>query len=524
MIKFKIRNNYYRIIDGYNISESSREVKFSNIKIDFTNKTILDLPIKYQECQLVDVDNNNNINEIIFTGYVNNYILPKMKNKIEDRELEIELLTPLAIATLRTADAVGTYNLQSLIREIIQPLIDDGFILKELNIGNNQITVNYLTETIESALNKLSNKFNFWWYIDKNKNIYINDINYIFSKKEKLIYDDNNKISGLIDFIPSMESIDYCNTIDFTNVRLITKSNYIRDYTFDYSPEDSYYKINYYNPIFNKEYINSGEEIEFDIPFIINSERKGLSQTMDETYNTYFRLQKIVVSSGGAVNYETLVDLTYDENNQIIIPNNATISDSYSDEKEFVFVRDGFFKNLIVGMKYNGNNQISVGKVYSETGLMWAKIRINDNKEIEINKDKISNTGIIEKQINMNEQWKTFEEILESANSLIKNNVPNVENIKMVTDEEHNLNIGDIININKEEFFTEGKFIITDKNINYESNYEYWEFTLRNTNILESYIDLFRSSEKQQEEKSFNLITGDYSQDGIKETYEVEVL
>ena len=65
MVKLKILNSYYRIIDGYNISESSREVKFSNLKIEFTNKTIVDLPKKYQEVQLVDVDNNNNINEII---------------------------------------------------------------------------------------------------------------------------------------------------------------------------------------------------------------------------------------------------------------------------------------------------------------------------------------------------------------------------------------------------------------------------------------------------------------------------
>ena len=81
-----------------------------------------------------------------------------MKNKHEYRELEIDLLSPLAMATVRTVDAVGTYNLQPLIRELIQPLINDGFTLKEFNIGNNQITVNYLNETVESALNKLSNK------------------------------------------------------------------------------------------------------------------------------------------------------------------------------------------------------------------------------------------------------------------------------------------------------------------------------------------------------------------------------
>lgn len=522
MVRLKMKNNFYQIIDGYDINESSREVKFSTIKIDFTNKTIADLPLKYQECQLVDVDNNYNINKIIYTGYVNNYTLPKMKNMLEFRELEIDLLSPLAIATLRTADAVGTYNLQPLIREIIQPLIDDGFILKEFNISNNQITVNYLTETIESALNKLSNKFNFWWYIDRNKNIYINDINFIFNNPSKLVYDDNNTINGLIDFIPSMESIDYCNTLDFTNVRLITQSTFVRDY--DYSPSESYYKNNYYNPIFNKNYINSGEEIEFDIPFIINTNKRGQSQSINVIDNTYFKLEKIVVGSGGSVNYETLVNLTYDNENNVIIPNNAIISDGYSAEKEFVFVRDPFFKNLIVGMKYNGNSQISVGKVSSETGLMWAKIRINDDNEIEINKNIISLTGIIEKQFDMNEQWKTFDEMIEISSTLIRKNEPNVEIVKLKTDDENNLQIGDIVSINRNSFLTYGQFIITDKKIMYETNVETWIFTLRNTNILESYIDLFRAKEEETADNEFNLITGDYSKDGIKEVYEVDVL
>ena len=49
MVRLKILNSYYKVAGGYNISESSREVKFSNLKIEFTDKTILDLPLKYQE-------------------------------------------------------------------------------------------------------------------------------------------------------------------------------------------------------------------------------------------------------------------------------------------------------------------------------------------------------------------------------------------------------------------------------------------------------------------------------------------
>ena len=45
----KVKNNYFRVLDDYVVKSSSREVKFSSLKIDFTNKTIADLPLKYQQ-------------------------------------------------------------------------------------------------------------------------------------------------------------------------------------------------------------------------------------------------------------------------------------------------------------------------------------------------------------------------------------------------------------------------------------------------------------------------------------------
>ena len=517
MARLKIRDTYYRLIDGYNVEESSREVKFSNLTLDFTNKTIADLPLKYQECQLVDI--NDDSEEIIYTGYVNNFNLPSMKNKKEYRELELELLSPLAMATVRTTDVIGTYSLDSLIRMILVPLISDGFVLKEINVGSSYVSVNYQTETIESALNKLSNKFNIWWYIDKNKNIYVNSIGYIMARNPVFNYNENNKLEGLIDFTPSVNAVDYCNTIDFSNVRMYVVSQYTKRYRYNEQTElfDIPNVISSY-PLAQIDTINPGDEIEFDIPIDISEQKILQCYNMQHTFDKYaLYISKLVNNS-----FVEVLNLGLDNYNNLVVPNNVAIQDSYSEDKEFVLVRDSFFPNLIVGMKYNGTSTIDIGVMVSVSALAWVKLRILDNAEIKRNEGLISKTGIVEKQIDMNEQWKFYNELLEIANSYIKKNTPDVEEIKMKIDKNSNFNIGDTITIDRIEYFTKGTFIITDKQITYNNNVTSYVYTLRNTNILENYVDLFRASETEEtEEKQYILISSNYIEEKVIEKLEV---
>lgn len=516
MIRLKIANNYFKIIDGYQVNESSREVKFSSLKVDFTNKTITDLPFKYQECQLVELDDNYNITNVIYTGYVNNFTLPKMKNRNEYRELEIDLISPLGMTVLRTADAVGTYQLQDLIKRLIQPLIDDGYVLRALNVGNNQITVNYLNETIESSLNKLSNKFNFWWYIDKYKNIYINSIDYLMGLSPKLVYDDDNLINGLIDVIPSIDATDYCNTINFTNVRLYIESYFEIWNELDENniPITEYI---YYEPLFMKDTIRQGDKIEFAYPIVLNENAIGKVNLPKYSSNVMLR---ITTGSNGAI--QELLNINY-EDGKINIPANVSIEDNYNDDNTWVLVRDAFFKDLITGLQYNGTD-FNVFIVNSSVGLKWSKVKISNNVEINRNKNIISKTGIVEKQIDMNEQWKSYEELLNIANSYINANVSKVEQVKLNMDVDSNLEVGDTIKINKDYFLIDDTYIITDKTINFDNNVKTYSYTLRNTNILENYVDLFRATEQEeQQDKNVSLITSTYDEEGLKESYEVVV-
>ena len=148
------------VLDNYNIEKSSQEVTFNSITCDFTGYTQKELPEKYQEVKLVENG------DILFFGYVDDYTFKEMRETDVDAEIEISLLSPLKLATLRTVSVLGTYKIKKLISKVLQPLVDDGYEIEEVEIIDKTITVNYQLNTVEYCMNNLSNKFNFWWFID----------------------------------------------------------------------------------------------------------------------------------------------------------------------------------------------------------------------------------------------------------------------------------------------------------------------------------------------------------------------
>ena len=175
-------NKFYKIIGSYNIKYSNNEVTFNDITIDFTDGTIMDIPFKYQEVKIVEAENEEKIKDgvVKFTGYLDDIDLSDMKLEDEEREMTLTLLSPLKLATKRTVSLIGTYELKIAIQRVLQPLVDDGFKIKEMNIQNGQITVNFAIETVENSMNNICSKRNIFWYIDENSNIYVNSIDYMF--------------------------------------------------------------------------------------------------------------------------------------------------------------------------------------------------------------------------------------------------------------------------------------------------------------------------------------------------------
>lgn len=202
------------IVDGYSITKSSQEVTFNSLTCDFTGHTLEDLPDKYQEVKVVENGN------ILFFGYVDDCNFKEMREQDVDTDIEITLLSPMKLATLRTVILSGTYKLNGLILGILQPLIDDGYKIVEMEVTNRTVTVNYPLNTVEYCMNNLSNKFNFWWFIDEFKGIHIKDISLMMSKNPDYKYDDENRIHYLQYIKPTISSEGYANVVNFKNVRM----------------------------------------------------------------------------------------------------------------------------------------------------------------------------------------------------------------------------------------------------------------------------------------------------------------
>lgn len=57
MTKLKYGNVELDVYNDYQITNSSQDVVFNDLVCDFTNHTIEELPEKYQETKLVEIDN-----------------------------------------------------------------------------------------------------------------------------------------------------------------------------------------------------------------------------------------------------------------------------------------------------------------------------------------------------------------------------------------------------------------------------------------------------------------------------------
>lgn len=491
------------LIGSYDLNKSSQAVSFSNLTCDFTNHTSDDLPQRYEECQ-VYVNN-----DLKFVGYINGYSFREMRETDDFLEIQLELLSPMAMTTIRTQIATGIYNLKNLINFVFEPLVDDGFTIEEVDVIDRQLTVNYVCETIEYIMSDLSSSYNLWWYIDENKRIYVKDINLLLSSEPKHIYDDTHKIKGLMSLKPIISSHDYANVVNFKNVRIYQMSRQ----EFDGSEQ---------NPLINESnvYLTNGKQLDFNFPVDFKEEnilKSANSMSLNGQLACGLYISGVYTDDSTFELYKRYDSST----NTWITTSNIGFDGNEDSEQEFLLIRDAFFSNLITGFRYNGSKTIkSITNIKSDSALIWNVNKFFNDKGIADKKGIISPTGIIELTVDMNEQWKTIPELLDIGASYIDRSSLSLDGTIELAIDRNIFTIGDIIKINKMIF--DGNYIVTSIKEKITKNRSQYIVTCKNTNVEGNYINLFRGKTKQEESvKTYQTYITHYTQNGIKESHEV---
>ena len=515
LLRYKKNKEEYvelRILNNYEITKSSQEITYSDLTCDFTYFDSDDLPEKYQEVQIID-KNGYDI-EIKYYGYIDSYNFNEMREVDKFTEINITLLSPMKISTLRTFIAIGTYELKDLIENIIlSPLVNDGFTIKTIELSDRTLTVNYLAETIEYGLNTLSNQYNFWWFIDENKNIYIKDINDMLSVQPKFIYDDTHKIEGLQYLKPNIISDNYANVINFSNVRVYEISRW------------TYYNgsiTENINGLLNEQIttLKNGSQLDFKYPVDIKKENIKKSGESYRNQNEYYGIRVLGTYTNNTtfefyIKYDVL-------NDNYTMSNNVGFDGSEDTTKEFLLIRDAFFSNLVTGFKFNNENKnISrIDLIMSDSILVWNINRFFNDKAINEKKGIINDTGIVELTVNMNEQWKTKQELQEIGLTFMNHNSLKLDGEIELKLDNNLFNIGETIKINKGLF--NNNYIITGIRESHDRGINEYFVTCKNSNITDSYINLFRNPLTQENEnKIYQINISHYNEEGIKETFEV---
>ena len=542
MYMVKINNNYYKMVDTYSLENSSKEVKYSDITVDFDNGTFLDLPLQYQEVQILSGTEENikaGTGTIKYFGYVESYALNTIKQRTDPKELTLTLLSPMKLATLRTVNINGYYDVDTLLDLVLEPLIEEGFIIKEKQLQSRAFTVQFVMQTVEYCMNYISNAKNIFWYINELKEIYIYDITYLTGLQAHLSISEENKPKGLLEVKPTLISVDYANILNLKKARTFF-------YSFNGTVIDES-RITSFVLTDSPKVIQSGDTISFNYPVVIDEdtlkkisiEEGPISELANPTYRDKYGiyidvgLLNIFDENGEPLTEDEVDRIAYiywDAKNQKLVKSNniGFSSDGSEDEEaEFILQRDSFFSNLITGIKWNNKTNEGTGSIvniYSHSALKYTSTKIFFNEEIEKCKNIINKTGKVEKVIDLNERWFTEKELIEYARSLIIENGNTCNEVKLLFDINQNLNPGNLVEINMPDFFVVGKFIVTDIKENYVApSIRQYTYELRNASLLDNFIDFFRSGETQESTSEVDdVMISTYAEESISEIHSME--
>jgi len=478
----------YPLLVNPKIKIKSNDISISDATIDFTGGVIADLPFKFQEVKIVD---NPGVSETVeLVGYVEKHILPKFETGKETLKLTLKLMPPRILASKRTiTKIIKGETLNDAVEEIVQLLINDGFTIAENDLTTNEtITKQFINTTIEKTLNTLAKDYNFVWYVDELKNIYFKDAVNIFNQPPLIEWNGGGTpfVSSLK---PQIRSNDYANIINIKNSRtLIEGTSY---FGLHFGDE----KVTLTNPIWLSDTAfrkRNATATSFG-NIIVIFDGLGNSYAVDYLNGNFIFPNEISLQGSSTVN--TLFELGYDSNDESLITS---------------------VKLRLPALPGNARYSITVHSYLTIKPLVY---RFFDVNEIEKTALLANTTGIIEKTIDINNIRISENELFQIAkgNILQANNEVSIVNVELedLTSNTSfmafvsNLKLFSRILIDLPNILINGDFVVTSIETIEQINKIKIKLVLENKNFNETYLDIYRKTEIQEDERQVdtNLIS-----------------
>ena len=301
---------------------------------------------------------------------------------------------------------------------------------------------------------------------------------------------------GLYELKPVIKNNGYFNTINVKNARLYTTGE-------------------------NQELLEVMKLINGETSHFVNPIDFGVNGAYRTCFNN--NTNKCTILKVLAQNEQVLYEIEYNVgDNTITLPQGVVFNDEDTENATLILERDSFFKNLITGFQWNGTTQ-NISSIKSDTMLKYQLFRITNANEISKCSQFITDSGIIETTIDVNEGWYTFMEMVNYCDSLMMSNANNTASVELSFDKDYKFEIGDTIRINRPKFFIEGDFVITEIQET-KSHYDSYDCHIlaQNNKLQANYIDIFRKSISEENEAKYNSINViEYTTDEIVETHKI---
>jgi len=474
-LKLKIGTELYNITNNPTIKKSSREVTFNNIEIDFIGKSFSDRPVKWQEVSIVD-----ELDKVLLFGYVSTISINEISTAETVLIMKLTIVSPRAFVSRKSFTGSGdNIELKTAVENVISPLFEDGFTIVQNDLPLKEINYTFVLKNIEKILNEMADKYNFYWFVDEQKNIYIKTLFSLQSQDAKVLDD------GCFTLKPKLSAIDYANVVNFKN-QIIFETR----------------------TLFSSIELTRG--VTYQLPFPISvSKNTGSRIVLNNEIGITFLFSFTGVGVGAKF-------VSYDDSTKEIFFGSMIGIDGI-DNKDILLVPDAFNKTLITGLKLADDyptEKYTITDVKSTSALIPTSTIVTNPYEIEKQKGISSTSGRIEKTVDLKNEWFTKKDSVNFAKSILSENSVGTDEVEVIfrglTDEIRTLFDNTIpfqkIELNYPQFLVEGSFIITDVDFEYGNEVSKMTIDCRNINFGENFIDIFRKDEFDIEEEVNRII------------------